>query len=278
MLWLTKHPRIYYCLKFLWLHLISAWVLAVEETLNENTWNVAIPKNALVLISNIDPEAPSMHSWNLLYFPLQYQSNVICLQNIHARFVTSLAIKVAWNDSFCSCFAPLSRISTYNLPMKQKTRLGCFYIFFLGTHCIRLGECYLDYILVTLLKRAKKKNTTIKIFRPMLINVVWRMDKTSTILIKSTADIHCDNLTTTASLLHETGVRFKYGNVFKRRERINCDMFDDSVHRLKTTWNVFSCFNVRSKSDLNSTIFTVQIHSEHNLMAYALQPNLVCLF
>lgn len=61
--------------------------------------------NALVVISNIERNSPSL-ALKFALFSLQYQSNLICLQNIAARFVVLPAIKGAWNDS-SACVAVL---------------------------------------------------------------------------------------------------------------------------------------------------------------------------
>lgn len=114
--------------------------------------------------------------WNSLYFSLRYQSNLICLQYILARFVISWAIKIKTSSDtlqhvYSSCYiAWCSRISTHNLLQKQWTRLGCHRFFFhsmwcdMLSLCIKFVEHYLDYALVTLRSGDKRKTKPMELF------------------------------------------------------------------------------------------------------------------
>lgn len=123
------------------------------------------------------------------------------------------------------------------------------------------GEYYTDYVLQSHCSGKNENRERRKLF--VLINVVsfWHTRRQQERERKK-GDNNINKINSryivSTFLQHHaitTGCQLECGNVLKRRERINCDVFNESMHRLKTTWNVFSCFTVRSESDYCNTFY-----------------------
>lgn len=189
---------------------------------------------ALVVIFNIDTKTPSPSRSSLLYFFHQYHSNLICLRYKQARSVISPVIEGVWCENDTPKFAavPLhahvSLLITFCWNRKYALDVTVFYAML--SLCMHFVGYHLDYAFgtVTLLKWIQRQTQTS--FRSKLINValfdVWKGDATTHINKMNTRQVVSTFLQHHATMVGFQ-LKYKYGNVFERRERFNCDIFDD---------------------------------------------------